>query len=390
VADNWESLVAADLVPGFVPTIASSVAGTMSAISTILGAAATLMGTVKTFLIDVTDPMAAVVNTVISQIESEINDFYNTGCYVTYRIPKTRGDRAGIQGTLRSICNSFENERDPARPQFGPSESVGAYVILAGAPDLVAIVNPANLLKLITNIKEIEAFLDLDNPVYKPEHTPWPNGAGTVTNFSDGKNPREYFVDLARVEQVNRFSGWRIEFLSGLNDGLTTGIVNFDPTTREFQIAPLPRNLAAGDLYQLIQPQSGRQPFWYSKRIAEVFPALGEIFAIMAALTRQLAAGLGVVQAATEFIAALERKATRLQDISDDLTDKINDLQAALSGGPLYILRLPPETGGNAALTERILAAGNAPDWPQGTYYVLAAIMVADDTTYPVLELIYG
>jgi len=392
VADDWENLNVSTLVPGFVPTLASSVGGAMGTISTILGAAATLMGTIKTFMIDVTDPMAAVVNSVISGIETEINDFFTTGAYVTHVVPKTLNDKRGLQGTLRMITNSMMDERQPLRPQFLPGNSCGAYVLACGAPDLVGMVNAARLLKLILDIREIEAFLDLANPAYKPEHVPWPNGAGSITSFPDraDANPRTHFIDLARVEQVNRFTNWRIQFLSGLNENLTTNIVGFDPSTREFQVGALPRNLEVGDLYTLIQPQSNRPPFWYSKRVAEAFPPLGGILAIFQNLTRQLAAGLGVVGAATEFIETLEAKATRLQAISDDLNTQISDLAAALSGTGVSILRLPPETGGNDRLIERILGAGSAPEWAAGSHYTIAAILVADDVSYSVLELIYG
>lgn len=391
MADQWEIVNVSDLVPGFVPTLASTVGGTMSSISTILGVAATLMGTAKTFLLDVTDPLAAVVNSVIASIEADINDFYNTGVYMTYTVPQRLTDKRGLANNLRRIVNSFDNSRDPKRPTFGPSESVGGYILAVGGPaQITSVEDVMRVLKAITDIKEIEEFLDLANPAYQPEHVPWPNGAGTVTSFSSGKSPREYFVDLARTEEVNRFTGWRMDFLSGLNKGLTTTIVGFDPSTRTFQISPLPRNLKEGDLYQLVMPQGGRPPLWQSKRVAEIFPALGTIFAVLQALTHQLAAGVAVTQAAEDFITAIQNKALQLQKISDDLAAQIAELEALLSGKALYILRLPPEAGGVDHLATRILNASQAPAWGDGTHYTAVVALVADDVSYATLELIYG
>jgi len=291
MADEWESLNLGDLMPGFIPAAASAAQTAVGGIGATLQVAISLMNTAKALLIDVTDPLAAVVNTVIAQIEKELSDFYNAGGQITYVVPKKASDRRGLPGTLRLIVNSMYDLRDPNRPQYAPPSSVGAIVVAMGGADLTAVMPTAGVLGNLFNIRELQEFANLNNPAYVPQRLPFANGSGMVTGLPQGKDPRSAFVDVSRAERADRFARLRIEFLSGRNEGQTTLIRGFDPQQRLFELRALPYPLARGDLYQILYPVGGQYPDWTTKRAVDIIEPLGDIFTALTALTRMLSAG---------------------------------------------------------------------------------------------------
>jgi hypothetical protein len=385
MADRWETLNLQTLVPAFVPAAADAASGVVGSVGSVLQVAVTLMNTARSFIIDVTDPMAAVANALIKEIEGELSDFYNAGGQVTYVVPKRLADRRGLNSTLRLIINSMYDLRDPNRPQYAEQSTVGAIVVAIGGADVAQLLPTAGILGTLFNVRELQEFAQLNNHNYVPQRLPFPNGGGSVTGIPKGKDPRGFFDDFSRAESADRFARLRITFQSGRNKGRTTVIRAFAPGSRTFEIQPLPYALATGDLYQILYPPGGQYPDWSTRRAVDMIPPLGEIFTALTALTRMLSAGVAASQAAGAFVTALQRKLTNLQNVVAMIQQRIDTIEQALQASGIAVLHLEPQPGGNDKLAQRLLKAANAPPWREGTDYTAAVVIVSANPAYDII-----
>jgi hypothetical protein len=385
MADRWETLNLQTLVPAFVPAAADAAGSVVGSVGSVLQVAISLMNTARSFIIDVTDPLAAVANALISEIERELSDFYNAGGQITYVVPKRLADRRGLNTTLRLIINSMYDLRDPNRPQYVAQSSVGAIIVAVGGADLAQLLPTAGILGTLFNVRELQEFAQLNNRNYVPQRLPFPNGGGSVTGLPKGKDPRSFFDDLSRAESADRFARLRITFQSGRNKGLTTIVRAFTPSTRTFEVQPLPYTVATGDLYQILYPPGGQYPDWSTRRAVDMIPPLGEIFTALTALTRMLSAGVAASQAAGAFVTALQRKLTNLQNVVDMIQQRIDTLEQALQASGIALLHLEPEPGGNDGLARRMLRAANAPPWGEGVDYTAAVVIVSANPAYDII-----
>lgn len=433
---TWKSASLSDLLPGFVEDSVEAVNGVVQPLSDILGALADILDAAATFLIAFEDPLTAITQRVIDEINNQIEALFNTGVFFTYLVPKNLLDRKGVDEILRRIVQSFDDEADPNRPQFAGGAEVGAIILLAGGPAIpslisadftaeqyqllldgkfsefadetgvtnitdfvsfMAFVDGLRLFRQLLDIREFESFADATNPVFAPDRKSFKNGGGFVTSIPDGgddfptdANPKTHFEDLSRLEITNQLTGLRLKFLSGKNKGTETIIKSYDPSEKQLIVNELPFNMEVGDVYDIFAARQSRPPDWYSKTVAGLFPDLGVIFTALQASTRFITAAVSIVDAADEFVAALRDKATQLQQIVDQLNAAIEQLIVLLGGTGIFALALPPESGGLDGLADRMLSAQDAPPFDDGTHYTAVAVALAGGPGFEVLNSILG
>ncbi len=141
----------------------------LSAIEPILAIAKTLLEIAKVFIEGVEDPFGGLLDAIIEELETLINDLFATGFYIVTVNPfKLEGIRRFDDfGTplltpgdiIDEMVESFDDQGDEARPQFTDAEMT-AIGIIATAPDLAGLLGLIQELIAIFKIPEWELVLE--------------------------------------------------------------------------------------------------------------------------------------------------------------------------------------------------------------------------------------
>jgi len=114
----------------------------LDVVSTTLEVTATLLETLKTFLVDVSNPLAALVSTLLDLVETILTDLNNTGLYLYADLPKSsdQGFGANLKGGMPAwrgrMGYALLSPDVSNRPNFGSSASVVSFHLVVTSGDI--------------------------------------------------------------------------------------------------------------------------------------------------------------------------------------------------------------------------------------------------------------
>lgn len=168
-----------DLAPPFpqefndLASTISSVAGTVdSALSPVISA----LNAASVFFTAATDIYQFLTQTIISESENFVNDFFGSGVYELvldpfsvptkrfyepYTSPFATRDEKGVPffttiDALSAALKSLDDQGDDNRPQFSDSANIAAFGFLASAPNVLPLIELMRLLLKVWNIGPLE------------------------------------------------------------------------------------------------------------------------------------------------------------------------------------------------------------------------------------------
>jgi len=344
-----------------------------NALITALQAANTALSAVEAVLVIVDaivgqDPTVVVV----ALIDALINDIIEQRAGVLYVKPTINTFNVryrGYAGFGRLLKDSLNDRADLERPQFAINDASGGVVFLISAPTFQELQNAIALFQQLFGdewsdvIDFINALPGLTVPRTRIDVS------GTVTAIPEGADPRFAFTDSGKIAPngSDLFAGQRIQFLTGLNTGVSRRAEAFSSQTGVFRLNPgFPNDIAVGDLYLTAQiPSGSTPPDWRSKLLIEVFPILGEAVAALARIRDQIPSGAGLAAALARVIDLLQRKINLLQRILVELqalVQRIADITTLLSQVNVNVLPVPIQQGGNIGFINEFSRANNKPN----------------------------
>lgn len=197
---TWQQKELPSPVLDGVKSIASGIGGVTQSIEGVLETLLSLLNVAKAFFVTTTDPMSAIFQPLLTELEDLISDLFNSGIYQLYVLPNEVGnsavenvkfkfatgiiqdpdvetikliaqeksaefnfDQFGIKLMTPSECidhmiRSFDDLGDTARPTFSSSSQVCAMGFIVTAPSLNGFLP---LLEPLGNILGIQPFLDI-------------------------------------------------------------------------------------------------------------------------------------------------------------------------------------------------------------------------------------
>ena len=118
-------------------------------VTDLLDAAVVLLDTAKIFFQSGTDPLKTIFEPLVSQMETLISDFFGTGLYelvidpfkifpgeVNYETDKNNIPILTPGNCINLAIQSFDDQGDPNRPQFGDTTEVSGWGFLITAPNI--------------------------------------------------------------------------------------------------------------------------------------------------------------------------------------------------------------------------------------------------------------
>lgn len=133
---EWQSFVAADMLPTEMISAISTVESTAQTLGTSLDLAADIVDLVALFVQGVADVNATLIAAAQDLIESVTQQLLGTGVFMLNHIPATPSLRVNPQIWLQEVANSLNDTFDTERPILNdPGAFVGAIVIMGTGPD---------------------------------------------------------------------------------------------------------------------------------------------------------------------------------------------------------------------------------------------------------------
>jgi hypothetical protein len=129
--------------------IATATQAGASSVQTLLDAAVVLLDAAKIFFQSGTDPFKLIYEPLVSQVETLINDFFGTGLFelvidpfkifpgeVNFETDKNNIPILTPGNCINLAIQSFDDQGDPNRPQFGDTTDVSGWGFLITAPNI--------------------------------------------------------------------------------------------------------------------------------------------------------------------------------------------------------------------------------------------------------------
>lgn len=154
---EWSSLSVGDIFPTDISDIVANARSVIDSVAEIIGKfgqAAELSGLLIT---EYVDPIKAITESIIAEIEAFIEDYFKAGVYVLGIPPGPpgRGFRQSTDQFLSVLENSFYDSADPNIPIYA-SSSFAAVILLVGAPSLEELIDSANGLGELFDISTLK------------------------------------------------------------------------------------------------------------------------------------------------------------------------------------------------------------------------------------------
>lgn len=140
-------------VPDSLTDALDVIQGLVEALLIILNTVLSILQVVKAFLIGFLDPLSAIIDVIIEEIQSLLDDIRNIGIYIAYDEvqPTHENLLGGYQAYERRMIGRLTNRRDPTRPDFSSRTGVIAIFIYVSA-------DTSSIQRLIATIQKILAF----------------------------------------------------------------------------------------------------------------------------------------------------------------------------------------------------------------------------------------
>lgn len=168
---SWTPKTVTPPLPSEVNDILTGLNSLTGSVSSSLGTISSLLDAAKPFFSGGTDPFAALVTAILTELQNFNNDFFGSGAFQLVIDPfaafgprfneEGRGkDKYGIplltpKDALNKAIRSFDDQGDEDRPQFSDSANVSAFGLLVTAPDLSIFLDILQALASVWTIDDI-------------------------------------------------------------------------------------------------------------------------------------------------------------------------------------------------------------------------------------------
>lgn len=149
---QWKTLQPG--IPQAITDIAATINSFAQALITLLNIALAILGIIKAFLIGFTDPLIAIIEAIVNEVEAFLRDLRQIGLYITGDLnPQPPFDTltGGFAAYERRMIGRLVDRTDPTRPSFS-SNTAGIGIFLYAGGDV------SQIDLLLNTIFQIQAF----------------------------------------------------------------------------------------------------------------------------------------------------------------------------------------------------------------------------------------
>ena len=184
---NWSAFALDDLIPSELPEAAAALSGIMGGIIATLNFINGLLSTLKTLILDVSDPLVIVITGIRALVKDLLNDLAETGLYYLEILPTDprinpknypeifekinwseeiknmlfdydgidvfNSIKGGSKAFFNKITLSFDDAADGRRPQFSSNATAGCIIIAMDSGDIFKMID---LLTKLTKVLQLE------------------------------------------------------------------------------------------------------------------------------------------------------------------------------------------------------------------------------------------
>ena len=373
---QWNEFNLQALFPGPVAEATEQVGMVCDQIGTAAETIASAIDALASLLVDVTDPLRAVIQELITLLEETMSDILHTGIYFYYdcagwpfyqvrsfdwakiKQAMAEGEDHGQEirdgdvqpedlplgttavaygwpGWLARWKKSLNDLGDLEKPEFSDNAEIGAIFVVAGTPSLDGFLT---LIRAIGELLGIKAFQDA-----------WDRFVVTILD-ADAKKGDATIV----VKDVTGFAedDWIVVGPLTVVLPVFTYIKSIDRATRTFTLTdPLPQDFAKGSPVAMTGTASAGNnrkptaPDWANLTLAEIIPFLSDVDALVQKIIGLLRVADGFLALLQELAEILHQKAEKLREVAQMITDLIDRIMAILALTGLHVLVVESSEG---------------------------------------------
>lgn len=154
----WQTYTLADLFPAPIADAVEVLGDVSGQVGTAAEATAIAVEAISALIVDVADPLDAVVGQLVTTLRNAVGDTLKTGGYFYWDVEGWPiGAPQGLTSWLARWERSFDDPGDTNRPIFSADAEVGALLLIGGADSLGDLMG---LLQLLGELFGIKPFVD--------------------------------------------------------------------------------------------------------------------------------------------------------------------------------------------------------------------------------------
>lgn len=393
---QWVSANLANLLPGSVDTIFTSVRALTTTVSVPLEAVQAIMNTSKLVLASL--PSLDFISIVRDLVEDFKDDLIGSGYYVLdmwdYPVKQLQPTTYGYDQTYsnlqtsghffsesfqQDLIASFDDAHDVSRPQFTSSVAMLVIVVARGTLDDLGVDTEED------NIGE--AWKGFETAIHGTsriiEELRWKNSFGFIRQVAENQTPDNVATRVTRAQRAFKLMSYM--------------------TREELDLLPKPMNPETGeaffegmattdvdweeDIVPILEAventfESYEYPDWQSGTLADVYPELDDLVnTIFDPIIELLESGGTIVQSIIDLIDAISAKLSELQRIIDDIDIFLEQIEDLLNATGFHAVFLT-SSNGVEGLKSELENASNFPFTGKG-FYAGMSILVGSDAVTP-------
>jgi len=374
--NQWAEFNLQSLFPGPVADATEQVGIVCEQIGTAAETIASAIEMLADLLVDVTAPLRALIQELITLLEETMSDILHTGIYFYYdcagwpfyqvrsfdwdkiKRAMAEGEAHGADiregdvkpedlplattavaygwpGWQARWKKSIDDMGALERPILSDNAEVGAIFLVAGTPSLDGFLM---LIRAIGELLGIKAFEDA-----------WDRFVVTILDADAKKGDR-----VIVVKDITGFAedDWIVVGPLAVAMPVFTYIKSIDKKTRTFVLTdPLPQDFAKGSPVAMTGSAAAGNnrkptaPDWANLTLAEIIPFLDDLDALIQKIIGLLRVADGFLALLQELAEILNKKAQKLRQIAQMITDLIERIMAILTLTGLFVLKVESSTG---------------------------------------------
>lgn len=445
---NWESYNLSGLFPQEAETIVQSGITVASSVANILTTLGQFVEGLGYLIIDFTDPIAAIVQQIQTEIDNWIQDVTQTDVWMLFVGPGPRVNQwsQGTDDFIAKIANSFWDTSDPSRPIFSDSASYAGIVLMAGsagiggfksqlyalrnifvddrfrqiAEEITSAIVGTVLTKAVAgspalqdlSVSSVDNFPQSARIIVGGERTEYngmfsslkklrrcrlrrSHGIGTSVEIFDIPDNRPGATRLtaavaqgARQLPVTDASGF--PYSGAIRIG--SDLINFEARSDVlFKDLVTSQAHQAGEVVELVSDRSsiGEPPDWHELNLGKILGPMEDLVAGLEFLNSLFEAAGKASSELQTLGQLLQRKGQDMQTLANNLQTLLDDFQAMLSATGFYMVKISGGSGGTTAFVEDLRNAANKPPFTSNGF-TAGLVVYAGTAGLGPLEIIFG
>lgn len=445
---EWESYSLDDLFPQEAATIVETSIGVASSVATLLNTLGTFVEGLSYLIIDFTDPIAAIVQQIQTEINNWIQDVTQTDVWVLFVPPGPRVSQwsQGTDEFIEKIAQSFWDTSDPSRPIFSDSASYAGIVLMAGSAGIggfkaqltalrnifvddrfkqiaeeitTAIVGTVLTAKIAGSpalqdlqVSSVDGFPQSGRIIVGGERTEYNGLFSTMKKLRRCRLRKTHGVGTSvEIWEVPEDAPGTTKLTAAVSQGarqlpvtdasgfpysgsirIGTDLINFEARS-DILFKDLITSQAhqAGEVVELVSDRSsiGEPPDWHELNLGKVLGPMSELVAGLEFLNAMFEPAGKASEELRTLGLLLQAKGQELQTIASDLQTLLDDFEAMLSATGFYMVKISGGSGGTTGFVDDLRSAENKPPFgPNG--FTAGLVVYAGTAGLGPLELIFG